>query len=101
MFDATGTNSYFVGPPVGFITTSVGGEFSLPGLNDEPGKVHHGSNLGFYSGFKSHGHARLSTPTFGDRAEALAEIATSPPESVARYAEILWRERLKVYAQPQ
>ena len=96
-FDATSRGDYFVGPQVGFIATSVGGEFSLPALNDEPGKFHHGSNLGFYSGFKSYGQSRLSTATFGERAEALAELEKRRPEIVARYAEVLWRERVRVY----
>jgi hypothetical protein len=97
MFDATTLGGYHVGPPEEFITTSLGGEFELPALKDPPGTLHHGSNLGFYSGFKSHGQAALSTPTFGDRATGLAVMAKSPPAPIARLAEALWHERLNAY----
>jgi len=98
MFDATSRVDYFLGPPERFITTSVGGEFSLPALNSPPGTKHRGSNMGFYTGFESHGHAHLSTPTFGERAEALRDLAKQPDRAVAKYAEALWRDRLRVYS---
>jgi hypothetical protein len=94
MFDATSKHDYYLGPPKQFITTCIGGEFILPATADPPDTFRRGSNRGFYSKFKSHGNARLSTPTFGDRAATLAKQATSPPPAIAHYAAALWQDHV-------